>query len=883
MILFARSPLRRTAVRGLLALSLLGAPAIAGAAPGGEARTVRAVRVPSGAIRVDGILREPAWEGEPGTAGFIQKDPAEGEPSSRRTEVTFLYDGEALYVGARMSAPDPSAIRAIVSRRDNAGNSERLIVTLDTYLDRRTSYSFAVTATGVRIDYYHPDDGEGDRDYSFDPVWEARTATGDTAWTAEMRIPFSQLRFSGSGGQVWGLNMNRWMPDRNEDAYWVLIPKNETGWASRFGELHGIEGIASSRRIELLPYGAGDLRLRRGVREDDPFVEPTEWDGRAGTDFKMGLGPNLTLEGTVNPDFGQVEADPAEVNLTAYETIFSENRPFFIEGSRLLRGDGHDYFYSRRIGAPPHGDPDSDHLDAPENTTILGAAKLTGRLPSGLSVGALGAWTAREYAKTRCDSTGARGRVKVEPLTGYGVLRLQQEYGPNQSTLGLTLTGVRRDLDPEEGLAGQIPRSAFTGGVDGLHYFREKEYLVRAGAGFSHVRGERGAIIGIQRSSAHYFQRPDAGHVEVDSTSASLSGAHASVSVERMAGRHWLWDGGASFESPGFELNDMGELQSADDIDAWAGLRYRETAPGTVLRNYAIGLHNVRSWNLDGDPTGGGHEVYVNVTWLNHWTSWCGYYIRPRRKSDSLTRGGPLMETLRLHNAWIGGGTNMASNIRWDGGAAFYWWEEGGWTREAEAELSVRAGGRWEFSLEPYYGRTEEPRQYVATLDDGRESTYGKRYVFSRIERSTVRARLRLNYAFHPDLTLEAYAEPFAASGRYYAFGELEAAGSRDLVVYGEDGGTIIVRNEDGSRTVTDGNAEFDLGDHDFRVLSFRSNVVLRWEWRRGSTLYLVWQQNRGADDDPGRFVGGRDLLDSIKSGGDHFFGLKISYWLPLS
>ncbi|MBN1827023.1 MAG: carbohydrate binding family 9 domain-containing protein [Candidatus Eisenbacteria bacterium] len=878
-------PTARKTAPSLLALILFCA---APAAPlraedGPPARAARAEPVEAGAIRVDGRLDEAAWRTAAFTGDLLQKDPDEGAPSTRRTEVAFLYDREALYVGARLFTEDPGAIRAAVARRDNSGNAERLIVTFDTYHDRRTAVSFAVTAAGVRIDYHHPEDEEQSRDYSFDPVWEARTARSGEGWTAEMRIPFSQLRFRDHPEQVWGLNLNRWMPDRNEDAYWALIPKEESGYASRFGELAGIEGIRPSSRMEVIPYFAAEANITGGVDDADPFRDETETATRAGADFKMGLGPNLTLEGTVNPDFGQVEADPAEVNLTAYETFFEERRPFFIEGSSLLGGEGPDYFYSRRIGAAPHLDAEGDYADAPQNATILGAAKLTGRLNRGLSLGALGAVTAREYARVYTESTGAFSRVKTEPLTGYGVLRLQQEFGDEGSTWGFMLTGAGRDMSDGEPVASELVRSAVTGGADWTWRFGDHAYALTGHVGFSHVRGDSSAILRVQRSSAHYYQRPDADHVDLDSSRTSLTGHAFALELEKNAGRHWLWEGSVSFESPGFELNDLGELQSADDIDARASLRYRETAPGPLLRDYSIGLYNLRSWNYGGDAVGGGHEINANVTWRNHWTSWCGYYIGPRRKSDSLTRGGPLMETLRLHNAWIGGSTNHASDVRGEIGAACYWWETGGWRREAEATLSVRTGGRWEFSLEPYYGRTEEPRQYVATIDGGREETYGKRYVFSRIERSTARARFRLTYAFHPDLTLEAYAEPFAASGRYYEFGELEAAGSRNLIVYGEEGGTTIAGSEDGSRTVTDGDAQFVLGDRDFRVLSFRSNVVLRWEWRPGSTLYLVWQQNREAEENPSGFVGGRDLVDSITSEGDHFLGLKISYWLPLS
>jgi len=864
---------------------VLGLMGEAGAASeeGTAPKTAQAVALGSGSVRVDGRLDEPIWAAAPLASGFYQRHPDEGEPTTQETEIAFLYDDEALYVGARMYCDDPSKIRAIVSRRDNAGSSERLIITLDTYHDRRTSYSFSVTATGVRIDYYHPDDREHARDFSFDPVWQGRTRIDDRGWTAEMRIPFSQLRFHNGDDLVFGLNANRWMPDRNEDSYWIYIPKDETGWASRFGELRGIEGIRPSRRIELLPYFAGDARIASEVDDDDPFAEKVDYSGRVGTDLKLGLGPNLTLDGTVNPDFGQVEADPAEVNLTAFETIFPEKRPFFIEGNQLLQGAGPGYFYSRRIGAPPRGSADGDRVRTPENTTILFASKLTGRLAGGLSVGALGAVTDREYADVQDDSTGERRRVKVEPRTGYGVLRLQQEFGSAPSTAGLTLTGVRRDIESGEDLADDLARRAITGGADGVFYFADKEYMIGWDAGFSLVEGERGAITGIQESSAHYYQRPDANHVDLDTTRTSLTGGRASLRIKRISGRHWLWRLGASAETPGLELNDIGRLHAADDLEAWGMLQYRETEPGRIFRDYSVALFANEEWNFDGQQTGRNMELEFHGTWPNHWSTWAGAWHGPRVKSDKMTRGGPIMETLDTWVTWLGTSNNYASDVKGSINLNYAWDELGAWRIEPSGHVTVRAGGRWEMSVRPRYLRGESARFYFDTIDDGRDETYGSRYVFAWLSRSILSSRFRLNYAFTPDLTLEVYAEPFAASGRYYDHGELAEAGSHDLITYGREGGTSVVENEDGTRTVTFGDATFDLSNENYHLLSFRSNVVLRWEWLPGSTLYLVWQQNREEDPGTGALVGGRDLWDSLRADGENFFAFKVSYWFPLN
>lgn len=859
---------------------VVSAPALPAPGPGG--RSARAVRVERGAVRLDGSLDEAAWSEAPALTGLTQKSPAEGEPSTRATEVRFVYDDEALYIGARLGTESPGRLRAIVSRRDNAGNSERLIVSLDTYRDRRTAYSFAVTSSGVRIDYYHPADAEFDRDYSFDPVWEARTAARDDGWSAEMRIPFSQLRFADRDEQTWGVNINRWMPDRNEDAYWVSVPKEETGWASRFGELAGIRGIRPPRRFELLPYLAGDARFANDADPGDPFAKESDREGRAGTDFKMGVGPNFTLEGTVNPDFGQVEADPADVNLTAFETYFEERRPFFVEGNRLLRGDGPSYFYSRRIGAPPAGEPDADWVDGPRHTTILGAAKATGRTGSGTSIGVLAALTDEETARTADEGTGERAEVVTAPLAGYGVLRLQREIGEDHSTVGTTFTAVERKIEGDGPVRSELVRRAEAGGVDWRLYFDHKSIVVGGSAGFSRVSGDRGAIAAVQRSSARYYQRPDARHVRLDSSRTALSGHTFSLWASREAGAHWLWEAGASGESPGFEINDAGQLQTADEVAGWGALRYRETKPGRVFREYDFFLGTSHEWNYGGLPTTRSADLSFTGTWKNHWKSWCGVWGAPRNWDDALTRGGPVVRRFQGWNAWVGASNNYASDFQWTFEGSVSGNEIGAFAGEGGTTVSLRTGGRWEFSLRPEYAYAKTARQYVDALDGGPASTFGTRYVFSWLEQSELRTRLRANAALTPDLTLELYAEPFAASGRYFDHGEYRAPRDLYLLTYGEEGGSKIVRNEDGTRTVTVDGATFEIDDDDFNYLSFRLSAVLRWEWRPGSTVFLVWQENRESESENASLVGGRDLRESLRGPGNDTITLKISYWLPL-
>lgn len=394
---------------------------------------VRADRPP----RLDGRLDEAVWQQARFIGGFLQREPREREPATQPTEVAFLYTEDALYVGARMREV-AGAVRALVTRRDREETSDQLLISLDTYRDYRTAYTFAVTAAGVRIDYYHSADFEGARNYSYDPVWEAKTQVDSAGWTAEIRIPFAQLRFNAANQQVWGVNVARITPARNEATYWQLVGRNETGWSSRMGELVGIQGIRPSRRVELLPYLASDLQSISNVDANNPFAEARATNWRAGGDLKVGLGPDFTLDATFNPDFGQVEADPAEVNLSTYETFFNERRPFFLEGTQLLAARGN--FYSRRIGAPPLI-PNASFSEPVDHTSILGAAKVTGRTAGGLSIAALTALTAREEART-FNLPDTFGRAEVAPTTGYAVAALQQEFGNPTKTSSVWLHGI---------------------------------------------------------------------------------------------------------------------------------------------------------------------------------------------------------------------------------------------------------------------------------------------------------------------------------------------------------------------------------------------------------------------------------------------------------
>ena len=865
----------------LAALSAAGAaaqqPAAAQAADSAAAKRAAAVRVQGRAPALDGRLDDEVWAAAPVLSGFAQKEPAEGAPATERTEVRFVYDDHALYVGARMYSADPKAIQAPVSRRDQFAQAEMIRVSLDTYHDRRTAYSFGVTAAGQRLDAYHPRDSESVDD-SYAPVWEAEVARDSAGWTAELRIPFTQLRFNPGSAQTWGVNVRRWIPSKEEDDYWIVVPKSVSAWASRFGELTGIEGVRPGRRMELMPYVAAGASLRSGVDPADPFHDPREATARVGADFKMGLGPNLTLDATVNPDFGQVEADPAEVNLSAFETFFAERRPFFTEGSQLLAGGGANYFYSRRIGAAPRGPAGGDFVDRPDDSTILGAAKLTGRLPTGLSVGVLAAVTGRERARTFDAEADSFGSVVVEPPAGYGVVRLQQEFGKARSTVGTTLTLVGRDLEEGSPLAARLNRGAVAGGVDWNLRLQGGTYEVGGALGFSHVAGDSLAILRAQRSSARYFQRPDADYVTLDPSRTSLSGYVASLGAAKISGKHWLWRTYATARSPGFELNDAGRLSTADAVSVDGELRWRETRPMGPFRRLDLYVTPYAEWNYGGTRTDGILYFDAEATWKNFWRSYFTTFYVPRSQSDQLTRGGPLMGSPSSWAVIFQTTSSPSSRLRWNGRVYYGRNEFSPPTVRLSGGVSVRPGPRWQLSVDPNFLWSTPVRQFITSFEGGPAETFGRTYVFSAVERREFAAPIRLTYLFTPDLSLELYAEPFASSGRFYDFGELPAAGAYRLRSIEDDTTRFVDRGA--SQTVKLGSQSRTVDDFDLR--SFRSNAVLRWEWRPGSTLFVVWQQDRADDLVPARRVNPGSLLGTLDAPGDHYLAVKLTYWLPV-
>lgn len=831
-------------------------------------------------IRLDGKLDDTAWQTARFVTGLTQREPAEGQPANDSTHVTFVYDQQALYIGARMFSSHPQSIRPLVARRDKEGSAEQLVLSFDTFGDRRTAYTFSVTSGGVRVDYYHGSDFENSRDYTFDPVWEVRTTVDDKGWTAEARIPFSQLRFSAADEQTWGVNIVRLVPDRNESDYWMLVKRNETGWSSRMGQLTGLRGLRARQRLEALPYVASDTRAKSTVNASNPYDAKQQSEVRAGADVKIGLGPNATLEATINPDFGQVEADPAVVNLSAFEVFFQERRPFFTEGTQLLNSRGN--FYSRRIGAPPPLNPGGTYADVPHNTTILGAAKVSGRLPSKLSFAGLTAVSGQENARVFDAASHSERKVEVAPRTTYGIGVVQQEFGKDGSTAYAMFTGVERDITDGSTADRVLAHRAYSGLADTRLRWAGGRYDMSAFVGFSHIGGDSLAILAQQRSSRRFFQRPDARHVRVDSSLTAMNGYFAGINHSKLAGS-WLWDLDFSAESPGYEINDVGRLGNTDDLSQSSNLRYRQTKRGRALHNWDVGVSQFAGWNFGGTNDYNGFEFYTNQTHLNFVRTWVEAGVNLPAVSDALTRGGPLMRTYGSRSVFAGISSRSGALTAWSLSAGGSHSDDGGHSTEWNGALTLRPGPRLELTLTPSYRDSESGRQYVMTRNDGTAATYGSRYVFAHVDQRQISMRFRLNYALTPNLTIETYAEPFAASGTYGEYGELGARLDKDLRAYGTDGTTISAPDSTGARVVTDGAKRFTIGNNDFNLRSFRSNAVMRWEWRPGCVLFVVWQQDRAAQRTRGLTVNPGALWDAVRADGTQVLALKASYWLPMS
>jgi hypothetical protein len=864
-----------------------------GAAAGRAVPTVSAVRVDRSPT-VDGRLDDPAWQSATIVTGLVQTDPDEGRQVSESTEVRIVYDRAALYIGARMFDRDPHGIVRLLGRRDVATPSDEFQIMLDTYHDRRTSFLFAVSSSGVQRDAVAGDDGD-DFDESWDAVWQSGTSIDSLGWTVEIRIPFSQLRFAKAVTPVWGVRFVRRIQRKNELAFFPFVAKTESGVASRFAQLVGLRDLYEGRRVEILPYTVARQRFDR-AEPNDPFDNGHTVFGGAGLDVKASLSPSFKLDFTANPDFGQVELDPAFVNLTQFEQFLTEHRPFFTEGSSLFsfgsaggginpRFDTPLLFYSRRIGRPPQGEPTSsgDFTDVPEATTILGAAKLSGKTANGWSVGAVEGLTAREYATVADTTARARYSDEVEPLTNYFATRVKRDFSDGNTTLGFVGTGVRRSIDqPALKFLGS---GAYASGVDFLHRWGDRAYTLAASVSGSLVHGDTTAINEFQEASDRYYQRPDARHSRFDSTATSLSGIAADVYLNKVGG-NWVWTLAGNTMTPGFEVNDLGFQERVDIASLFGAGGYKWTRPGRVFRQAYAYLSTKSSWNYDGDLITRSYNGYVFGRFRNFWEADFSLTMKRRVLDDRLTRGGPLASKPA---GWTAAAEAYTDNRKAVSAYAYTSYTRnsaGGWYFSFSPSVTARPNKSLSLSLGLGYEVGWDAAQYVETVSDSTAvQTLGSRYVFAALQQSSAYATLKVNAAFSRTLSLQLYAQPFTFIGAYDGFSELSAPRTYTFNEYGVSNRSTIVNNGDDTYTVDpDGPGpaqSFDIYSPSFRERSFRSNAVLRWEYRPGSTIFFVWSQTRyGYFTDVHAGLVGDLMQTTFRDRPTHVLQIKVNYWL---
>ena len=817
------------------------------------ATAVRAAQPPV----IDGRDTDPVWSQAAAITEFKEWQPTEGAEPRHATEARVAYDAANLYVFVRAFDTHPDSIVRLLARRDNAPPSDRIGIILDSYHDRRTGFEFMVNASGVKFDAAIYNDG--DEDEAWDGVWDVAVRIDSLGWTAEFRIPLSQLRYGTQRQHTFGLAILRDIYRYNQRTAWPQIRPSGAGLTSQLGEVTGLDDFGTTRRLEAAPYivARNDSRVVDGdfTRHSDVTV---------GGDLKYRVASNVTLDATVNPDFGQVESDPSVLNLTAFESFFDERRPFFVAGRGLFQfnvnctavndcGTGEGLFYSRRIGRTPQLAGDHDDASAQEPATILGAAKLTGRLPGGLTIGALDAFT--ERAAGRADTT-------FEPGTNYGVLRIRQDLRGGNTTFGGMLTAVNRDLDSYS--SASLHRSAYVGAVDFRHRFLKNNYQVSGSFARSRVAGSDAAILATQRSAVHYYQRPDAG-LPLDSTRTVLVGDAEAITFAKVGGQHLMFQTDYQRRSAGFEVNDLGYLRRADQQiwSTWAGFFDRHQRK--LYNRFQWNNNWWQYWTTGGLPQERAYNTNTHITFRNNWSFHLGGTLGQLGATydDRASRGGPAVRRDSYFAPWGG--------INGDDRKALvpYMWvnyfrgDAGHSSRlSLSPELDLKIASRFNSALSVNWSRNHDDTQWYGNYGSGA----ARHYTFAHLDQSTVGVTVRLNYTFTPNVSLQVYAQPFVSKGTYSDVREFSATprAAHYADRYQLYGDTAVTNNPGG-----------------FNYKEFRSNVVFRWEYRPGSTLFVVWTQGRqGSVGAEGRDDFAGHLRDLFGTHPQNTLLVKVSYWL---
>jgi hypothetical protein len=807
--------------------------------------------------QIDGSDSDPVWRSAAAFEDFRQFDPRPDSDPSLPTEFRVAYDARNLYVFVRMHDPAPDSIMHALTRRDVRGPSDQIKLLIDSYDDKRTGYTFAVNPDGVKRDFAMFNDGQ--EDVSWNGVWDVATAIDSLGWTAEFHIPLSQLRYADADVHAFGFGVWRDIERYRERVSWPVYSMTRSGLSSQLGRLEGLAGIGGGRRAELTPYS-----LTRNVQRELPgggYERVQEY--ALGGDLKLGLTPNVTLDATVNPDFGQVEADPAVLNLTAFETFFPERRPFFVEGTGLYQFQLNCYivvdcstneglFYSRRIGRSPQLRQSYGDGATASATPIAAALKLTGRTGFGLNFGVLDALTRRE------EGTLAR---TVEPLTNYTVLRAVQDFRGGETDVGLIATGVQRSLD--EWTEPVLHRSAYTAGASLRHRFAGQNYQLAAQLTASRVAGTPDALLPTQRGSVHYFQQPG-DDPAVDPTRTSLTGHAAQIKVGKYGGGITRFESSLVRQSAGFEVNDLGFLRRADVLDwsTWAALSFRE--PTRVYRWAQVNANHWETWNTSGLRL----ENAVNVNghaglWFN-WDVHLGGTLGRITESycDRCTRGGPALRQSRGFFPWFGFNGDSRKLVVPSMWVNLNYSDDGrSHGSSLSPSMSLNLSTRLQANVGASFSRDHNNTQWFDNVTDAGGTTH---HVFARLEQRTVSMNARVNYAATPDLTFEFYGQPFVSTGRYSDVREVSAT---------PDAADYDARFRPYTLPASEAT--------EFRVAQLRTNAVLRWEFRPGSTLFLVWAHGRQEREDvySARSWAG-DYRDLLSEHPDNTFLVKVAYWL---
>ena len=869
---------------------------------------VRAVPL-QGAIRLDGRLDEPIWQQAPAATDLRQAQPRAGEPATQRTEVRFTYDDAAIYVGARMY--DDSGARGVrtrLARRDADISTDYIQVIFDTYHDHIGRLFFLVNPSGVLQD---ANGLGGGGDPSWDPVWVAKTNIDSLGWTAEMRIPFSQLRYPNtSDEQTWGLQIWRQENRLNELSMWSYWAPDESGGPARFGHLRGLVIRKAPGRAEVMPYVLGQSTRAPGDAAD-PFYDPTAMDGRVGGDAILRVTSNLTLNATINPDFGQVEVDPQVVNLSQYETFLQEKRPFFVEGAGYFGLGGLNCYFcsnvsslsmlnTRRIGRAPQVSPwrsgvtpPVEYADPPPTSAILGAGKLTGRTPSGWSLGVLEAVTKHERAPVQM-SDGTEGTFTVEPLTNYFTTRLAKDLRGGATQVKAMATSVYRNLD-DPYVASRLSEHSEAGGVSLDSWWHKRTYRLMAQFAASNVHGDTAAMRRIRFGSAHYFQRPDrpdTADARAPRTGMSGLGGYARVSKES---GHWLWEASTNFRTPAFNNNDMTFFNRADYVWMGANLFPQWTKATSWFRQlYLIGGAQ-QQYNFEGDMTDRQVHAFAQMQTLFYWWLTTFWIHRPEVFDDRQTRGGPVVKRPGIDYLYAGFNTDqrkkLSAQVNVDRGCN----TEGDCDHSIGVALQFQPRTNVALSLGPSLAHQETGFQFVDSYSDPTDvSFYGRRYLFARLEQQTIAMDTRLNWTFSPALTLELYLQPLIASGQYSRYNVYAAPRTAQRLEYGRDFGTVVVTPSSDPEhvaasitvdadTLGGGAPSYTFPDPTFTLRSLRGNAVLRWEYRPGSTLYLVWTHTSQVPDlARGSIDFNEDASALFHGPSENIFLVKVSYWIGL-